>query len=1456
MRFRSVAMAVVIALCVAPMVALGVSTSTGTPPITLTETAPQTVLFGGTATVTLTAANPSGPYGYNTTFKDILPAGTSYVAGSSTPVAPQVISNQPSSGQTTLIWSNVADLSQGASTSVTFQVAHTTTNSALIEVGTTYTDQASAYINTDPRLVPQFNASGASPSNYTGAATTTASTTITPFTLTATGGGTELRGVHDHQFVHTLTLTNNAVNPTANAGVDQYLPAGLEFLGCGNVDHTTNAPTNAPNAVEYPNAQPLGAGITTGDCPTPDSVATVTDPPGLPAGVYTHIHWTIGTLAASQITTFSYVTAIPLRENTTTFSGTEPTPASLDQTANLDNNAGPNTFDGQSLVSYATASGTYEGPTTPDVTAPQTATAQIANVAKDLVIGKSPDRATIDIGGITTWTLTVTTSEYEGSTTQTVTDTLPNGLCPLGVTSAGAYTYEPDCGLANYSVANYGPSLSYASAVENVTPNPGTWTITWNTANMGPNATQSLNFKTLTRSAYQYATGSVPALADNPNGPVLAGDQWTNAATVSGTTAIRVENANPIDDVPNNGQTISAGASAVQRATQPTITKWVAIPSTVTGNSCPTSASDYVTALNVPSYRPGDLVCWRVQVVYANALNTNVTALTDFLPPGQTYAGINQPGPTNDLATTLDSSTPGQLVWSTTGGRALNNGTVVPSGGRTFDAIFASIGTPSTISTSEGYLVNNLAKLSTTNSTGISSSPRADATYGLLFPNLGLVKGVAEVTRAGKVVAGPFGTNRDGVTVEPGDEVTFRVDVANTGNDNAVNATVWDVLPTTPVQITCADVVAASLSAGGTCDAATNTIHWTGVSVAAGSSETLLVTYRVPTNVLSSFASLTDRAGVVSYEGETRTGNLGDGYVYVPTNNIDPAQTPNAPAASDPSNVVIASPALTKAAETSLNEAGNTNSQVTIGELVHYTVRVPLVRETVLTDAKITDVVSSRLALDDASVVVNATPQELDAHLIHHISGQTITIDLPTPYTVPTDGASITLTFTARVKNDAANTLSSASITNAATFSATVAGTTKTTTSNTVAEQVVEPRLSITKSDNSVGKEVEAGDVVAYTLEVHNSSTSRVSSAHDVVVTDTVPAGFCVRAGTPTAVNPPVLSVTVTRTCAEGQIITWHLHNLAPGAAERLRYEVTISHGLPEGSLHTNVARVDSSSITGGTSEGGRDYTAEASDQIKFVVRLPDLRIVKTHDGPMTRGATGRYSIVVTNHGDKSTSGTVTVTDTPPAGMYPLGATGTGWSCHVAGRTLTCTCAHVLAPGESYPAIELTVAIASNAPDTLDNLAEARGGGSRTELTESRDPTEIVGEISDTVLTLRKTALTRTITAGGTATYRIAIHAPGPHAVFDAVVCDTPPAYTSYVSSSGGHYARGQVCWHIPYLHVGGTVTETIRLRIATTAPSTGIINTASAGARNAPTTHGRALVRIRGVLGVGGVTG
>ena len=115
------------------------------------------------------------------------------------------------------------------------------------------------------------------------------------------------------------------------------------------------------------------------------------------------------------------------------------------------------------------------------------------------------------------------------------------------------------------------------------------------------------------------------------------------------------------------------------------------------------------------------------------------------------------------------------------------------------------------------------------------------------------------------------------------------------------------------------------------------------------------------------------------------------------------------------------------------------------------------------------------------------------------------------------------------------------------------------------------------------------------------------------------------------------------------------------------------------------------------------------------------------------------------------------------------------------------------------------MAVASNAPDDLVNVAAATGGGGPPEKVVTEDPTNITGPITDTRVEITKTARTVYVLAGNLVHYRIAVHAPGPSAVFDAVVCDRIPPYTSFVAAPGGTYRHGQVCWWIPYLAVGHT---------------------------------------------------
>jgi uncharacterized repeat protein (TIGR01451 family) len=121
---------------------------------------------------------------------------------------------------------------------------------------------------------------------------------------------------------------------------------------------------------------------------------------------------------------------------------------------------------------------------------------------------------------------------------------------------------------------------------------------------------------------------------------------------------------------------------------------------------------------------------------------------------------------------------------------------------------------------------------------------------------------------------------------------------------------------------------------------------------------------------------------------------------------------------------------------------------------------------------------------------------------------------------------------------------------------------------------------------------------------------------------------------------------------------------------------------------------------------------------------LPVAAILKSHSGNFTQGQVGAtYSITVTNNGPGYMSGTTTVTDALPSPYLVATAIGgSGWSCTLG--TLTCTRTDSLAQGSSYPAITVTVNVASNAPAQVTNSATVSGGGTGSPAT-SNDVTNI-----------------------------------------------------------------------------------------------------------------------------------
>jgi len=106
---------------------------------------------------------------------------------------------------------------------------------------------------------------------------------------------------------------------------------------------------------------------------------------------------------------------------------------------------------------------------------------------------------------------------------------------------------------------------------------------------------------------------------------------------------------------------------------------------------------------------------------------------------------------------------------------------------------------------------------------------------------------------------------------------------------------------------------------------------------------------------------------------------------------------------------------------------------------------------------------------------------------------------------------------------------------------------------------------------------------------------------------------------------------------------------------------------------------------------------------------VADLAISKTHSGNFTVGQNGVYTLSVSNNGPNDETGTITVTDTLPAGLTYVSATGTGWTCGAVAQDVTCTHAGPLANGASLPDITLTVGVAAAAQPSVTNTATVAG---------------------------------------------------------------------------------------------------------------------------------------------------
>ena len=251
--------------------------------------------------------------------------------------------------------------------------------------------------------------------------------------------------------------------------------------------------------------------------------------------------------------------------------------------------------------------------------------------------------------------------------------------------------------------------------------------------------------------------------------------------------------------------------------------------------------------------------------------------------------------------------------------------------------------------------------------------------------------------------------------------------------------------------------------------------------------------------------------------------------------------------------------------------------------------------------------------------------------------------------------------------------------------------------SNNVAFPVVSPSgitsqdpvLLITSTHSGNFNQGQTG--ASYTITVTNTGTGNPTQGQ-VTVTDTIPAGLTLISMTGDGWNCNANICTRSDGLAAGT--AWPtitvIVNVASNAAASITNTVKITGGGSASSTSNDVTIVN-------TASGGTNSTALLS-------------VVKKHNGNFSKGQNNAtYTITVSNaSGVAGTSGAVTVTDAVPIGLTLVSMAGTGWTC----SGDTCNRTDSLGSGKSYPAITVTVNVATNAAASVINQAILSGGNS------------------------------------------------------------------------------------------------------------------------------------------------
>ncbi|MCJ0764719.1 DUF11 domain-containing protein, partial [Variovorax sp. CYS-02] len=424
-------------------------------------------------------------------------------------------------------------------------------------------------------------------------------------------------------------------------------------------------------------------------------------------------------------------------------------------------------------------------------------------------------------------------------------------------------------------------------------------------------------------------------------------------------------------------------------------------------------------------------------------------------------------------------------------------------------------------------------------------------------------------------------------------------------------------------------------------------------------------------------------------------------------------------------------------------------------------------------------------------------------------------------------------------------------------------------------------RLQLSKDDGQIF--VNANSNTDYVFTVLNNGT--MATVGTINFRDVSPGTLTfVTTGTFTPAGPNGADWSCTRVSTVNVSCTSSVSIPAGGASS---FILTASVGnATVGSQQRNKARIGGGGdVTPGIvqSPAVADVNACTTDgnpvgcaiDLNTVQNAAEVRLTKSHANPQTKfpGQTVTFSLVVSNGGGTSATGTTTVADVLPTGLtYTSPAspfTQNGFTCTVTGQNILCNRTTALAAGASAT-ITYTATVALTATTTLVNQAKVGGGGdpqngtlpnaAAAALCSGQDVPNLGCAVDPVPLPVVATNVSKavgsaTVAAGSTTSFTLVFTNAGPSTLTGASFNDVMPAnlqasnYSSTVtggaSTANFTVSASGIAGSVT-IPVGGQVSVSVNV---TATASGSYVNTVTLNMPAGTTNNGTSTATVSGVV-------